>query len=192
MTSSQIPESMSAQVLHSATLEPREKPFWGTAEQRPGSLSGIRHQGSWCESLRVLVADGNQDSADELGWWLHRCGHDPSVVYDGPTALRVAAMHRPQVVLLHLEIPQMDGCRVAKQLRHDFPRWECLLIGITGRTDEARYRQSIESGVDLLLIEPYRLLILETLLSLESVRVQRVRSERCTGLLANMEPTPQE
>lgn len=124
--------------------------------------------------IRVLVVDSDPEVADELAWWLHCCGHTPRIAYDAHSALRMAAAQHPQLVLLNLEMPYFDGCQVARQLRFDFPRNDCFIIGITWRTDEERRRQSIEAGIDLLLIKPVERLIVETLLMLESVRAHKL------------------
>ncbi len=156
----------------------RRQPTTSRELSRPRSLSLGRR------SLRVLIVDNDQDMADELGWSLHRGGHNPRVAYDGQSALRLAAKQHPHLVLMNVELPQMDGCQVAKQLRLDFPRSECFIIGITWRTDAQRRSQSIEAGIDLLLIKPVELFLMETLLQLETVRVQRLRAEntvRCIG-----------
>jgi two-component system CheB/CheR fusion protein len=137
------------------------------------------------QALRVLVVDNDQEMADELAWWLHCCGHNPRIAYEGHDALRVAAKQQPQLVLLNLEMPHMDGCRVARQLRLDFPRNECLIIGVTWRTDEDRRRQSVEAGIDLLLIRPLDLWLVETLLMLESARTQRFQSQNTARLIGN-------
>lgn len=128
-------------------------------------------------ALHVLIVNDDQEIADEFAWWLHCGGHNPIIAYDGQTALRMAAMQLPDLVLLNLELPQMDGCQVAKQLRIDLPLKNCFIIGITWRTDEERRSQSIEAGIDLLLVMPIEMFLMETLLLLEASRVQRLLTE---------------
>src|SRR6476661_3754128 len=67
--------------------------------------------------LRVLVADDNKDAADSLAMLLKLWGHDASVVYDGAAAYRVAWNDRPDVLLLDIAMPNLDGYDLAGQLR---------------------------------------------------------------------------
>ncbi len=61
------------------------------------------------QSLRILVADDNQDSATSCCAFLKLCGHDVQVAYSGKSALAVANEFRPQVVILDIGMPEMDG-----------------------------------------------------------------------------------
>ena len=95
----------------------------------------------------------------------------------------MAAKLHPQLVLLNLEMPHMDGCQVTRQLRLDFPKDECFIIGVTWRTDAERRSQSIQAGIDLLLIKPIELFLVETLLLLEMVRAQRLLASKSARLI---------
>ena len=70
--------------------------------------------------LRVLVVNDEQETGDVLVSQVRRWGHAAHLAYDGRAALRVAAVQHPDVVLLDLEMPLMDGCQVARQLRARF------------------------------------------------------------------------
>lgn len=130
------------------------------------------------QGLRVMVTDSDQESADDIAWRLHCWGHDSIATYNGASALRSAAVHCPQVVLLDLEMPCIEGFKVARQLRLDFPTEECFIIGVTRRTDHQQRDASIPAGVDLLLIKPLTMMVLETLLMLERDRVHRMHVEK--------------
>jgi len=123
--------------------------------------------------LRVLVVDDDEDTADGLVWLVRRWGHAARIAYDGGIALQVAADQRPNVVLLDVEMPVIDGCQVARQLRLAFPRRECFIIALTGGTDERGRRQCLEAGIDLVLIKPVDSSVVETLLMLECERVNQ-------------------
>lgn len=128
--------------------------------------------------LRVLVVDDEKDTTDSLAWLVDRWGHVASLAYDGIAALRAAAAQRPDVVLLDIEMPFMDGCEVARHLRADVSRNECLIIAVTGRADHLRRQQCIEAGIDLLLIKPVNPSVVETLLLLENMRANRRRAQQ--------------
>ena len=77
-------------------------------------LESSQHLG---HSLRVLVVEDNVDAADSLSLLLRLYGHEVQVARSGPTALEMASAARPDVVLLDIGLPGMDGYEVAKRLR---------------------------------------------------------------------------
>ena len=121
--------------------------------------------------LRVLVADDNHDATDGCARLIRCWGHEVRWAYDAAAALEIAAAQRPDVVLLDIAMPLLDGCGLAQQLRLDARQKDCLLIAITGHADEQRRQRCAEAGIDLLLIKPVDCEILETLLTLESERL---------------------
>jgi CheY-like chemotaxis protein len=142
-----------------------------------GRVSRVGHVCASRRVLRVLVVDDEQDTTDGLVKLLCRWGHAARKAYDGLAALRVAADQHPDVVLLDLELPLMDGCQVAKQLRLNFSREECFIIAVAGRADDKRRQQCLEAGIDLLLIKPVDPEVMETLLLLECVRMNRLQRQ---------------
>jgi hypothetical protein len=68
-------------------------------------------------ACRILVVDDNVDTAESLGMLLGLEGHVVRVAHDGPSALRAAEEFRPEVVLLDIGLPRMDGYQVARHLR---------------------------------------------------------------------------
>ncbi len=123
--------------------------------------------------LRVLVVDDEQDTTDGLVRLVRRWGHTARMAYDGFNALRVAADQRPDVVLLDIAMPLMDGYQAARQLRLDFAGQEIFIIAVTGRGDSFCRQNREESGIDLVLIKPVDPEIVETLLMLEYERLNR-------------------
>ena len=111
--------------------------------------------------LRVLVVDDFRDAADSLALLLKLLGHDARAVYDGPTALRVAASFRPDVVLLDLGLPGLDGYAVARRLRGQVG----LLVAATGFGQEEDRRRCREAGFDRFLLKPLDLGELQRVLS---------------------------
>jgi PAS domain S-box-containing protein len=104
-------------------------------------------------TLRVLVVDDNVDAADSVALLMRMDGHEVRTAYDGPTALRVAPEFRPQVVLLDIGMPGMDGYEVARRLRGEFGR-EVLLVAMTGFGQEEDRRRATEAGFDHHLVKP--------------------------------------
>ena len=117
-------------------------------------------------SRRILVVDDNQDSASSLGMLLKLNGQDVRVVFDGPAALTMAEAFLPQLVLLDIGMPGMDGFEVAKRLRASAPLAHTRIVALTGWGREEDRRRTRESGFDEHLTKPVRMEALHTLLSM--------------------------
>jgi CheY-like chemotaxis protein len=114
--------------------------------------------------LRVLVVDDNRDAADSLSRLIHLWGNDARTAYGGAAALEMTMALKPQVVLLDLSMPRIDGCQVARQLRQQTAFADTLLIAITGWMDQAHRLLCDEVGFDQYLIKPIDLARLKNLL----------------------------
>jgi CheY-like chemotaxis protein len=99
-------------------------------------------------SLRVLVADDNRDSALSWSILVEGQGHDVEVAYDGLAALKAAEAIKPQVALLDIGMPHMDGFEVARRIRAT--RWgrNAYLVAITGWGQARDKALAIEAGFD--------------------------------------------
>jgi PAS domain S-box-containing protein len=103
---------------------------------------------------RILVVDDNEDSAEMLAKLLARSGHDARTAYTGPTALVVAAECLPDVVLLDIGLPGINGYEVARRLRL-IPRLEGVkIVAMTGYGQEADLRLAQEAGFDSHQVKP--------------------------------------
>lgn len=103
--------------------------------------------------LRVLVVDDNEDAAKAMGYLLEMQGHQVTLAFDGPGALSAAAAQVPELVLLDIGLPGMDGYAVAGLLRaagHD----RAALIAITGYGQNEHVHRSTEAGFDRHLVKP--------------------------------------
>src|SRR5262249_5465198 len=105
---------------------------------RQSSASGV------LSPNRLLVVDDNRDAADSLAMMLRFRGSDVQVVYDGPAALEAMATYRPQVVLLDIGMPGMDGHEVARSIRMRPEFGEVVLVAMTGWGQEDDRRRSKE------------------------------------------------
>jgi two-component system CheB/CheR fusion protein len=114
---------------------------------------------------RVLVVDDNVDAAESLATLLAIDGHHVRVAYSGPEAVEVARVFAPDVVLLDLGLPGMDGCAVACALRADPTLRGACLIAVSGYGQEQDRRRSREAGFDHHLVKPVAPDVLRTLLA---------------------------
>ncbi|MGE5278987.1 MAG: ATP-binding protein, partial [Acidobacteriota bacterium] len=114
--------------------------------------------------LRVVVADDNPDAADALGMLLQMEGDDVLVAYDGVTVLAHAETFQPNVVLLDIGMPGMDGLEVARRLRASPTTRESLLIAISGWATAEDRTRSKGAGFDHHFLKPFEISALEALL----------------------------
>jgi PAS domain S-box-containing protein len=103
---------------------------------------------------RVLVVDDMRDSGDSLGTLLRLYGMEVCVAHDGRSALDAAREFRPDVVLLDVGLPGMDGLEVARQLRADPHTRSAALVAVTGFGQDEDRRKTREAGFDLHLVKP--------------------------------------
>jgi CheY-like chemotaxis protein len=103
--------------------------------------------------LRVLVVDDNRDAAESLSMMLRLDGHEVRMAHDGPAALEVARLFRPEVVLLDIGLPGSSGYDVARQLQEQVSRPR-LLVAMTGYGSAEDQRRSQEAGLDHHLVKP--------------------------------------
>jgi PAS domain S-box-containing protein len=103
---------------------------------------------------RVLVVDDNIDAATTLGMIVRALGHETCVVHDGTQALKVATDFRPEIVLLDIGMPGLDGYEVAKRLRIANKDYSVRIVGVTGWGSEADRQRSQDAGFDLHLVKP--------------------------------------
>ncbi len=114
---------------------------------------------------RILLVDDNQDSSRSLAVLLRAAGGEVELAFDGPSALEAALRAKPDVVLLDIGLPGMDGYEVAQRLRKEVGLEKTLLIAITGYGGEDDRRRSQEAGFNAHLVKPVDLAALQTLLA---------------------------
>ena len=104
-------------------------------------------------SLRILVADDNRDAADTLRLALEINDYSVAVAYDGAEALRTAERFEPQVALLDIGMPGMNGFDLASALRQRFGR-QILLVAVTGWSQANDIARGVEAGFDRHFAKP--------------------------------------
>jgi CheY-like chemotaxis protein len=112
------------------------------------------------------VVDDNHDAADSLAMVLEMLGADCHVAYDGASALEAVPRFRPEVVLLDLAMPGMDGYEVAQRLREEMGSAAPRLVALTGWGQPDDRRRTRETGFDHHLVKPVELGALQSLLAL--------------------------
>jgi len=115
---------------------------------------------------RILVVDDNVDAAEALGELLRDYGHEVATAHDGTRALDQARLHRPDIVLLDISMPEMDGYEVAKRIRGELGLGDALLVALTGFGEDGHRRLAREAGFDQHVTKPVDTSKLEELLKL--------------------------
>ncbi|MBI3909450.1 MAG: response regulator [Armatimonadetes bacterium] len=117
------------------------------------------------QSKRVLVVEDNAHTAETLAEILGLWGHTVRVAYDGPAAIEAARRLQPQVVLLDIGLPGMDGFEVARRLREQVGLDDATLVALTGYGREEDRRRCLEAGFGYHLVKPVDLADLQQLLA---------------------------
>ncbi|MEX0717800.1 MAG: PAS domain S-box protein [Planctomycetaceae bacterium] len=105
-------------------------------------------------SLRVLVVDDNVGAAKMLSMLVKAVGHDVRTAHDGPTGLQAALDYRPDVVLLDIGLPKMNGYEVAKHIRNEAVLENVVLVAMTGYGQDEDRKRSQEAGINHHLVKP--------------------------------------
>lgn len=113
----------------------------------------------------MLVVDDNVDAARSLAKLLQICGHETRVAHRGREALEVAYPFKPEVVLLDIGLPDMNGYDVARRLRSEPSLEGMLVVALTGWGNEENKRESKEAGFDFHLTKPVDAAEIHTILA---------------------------
>ena len=105
-------------------------------------------------SLRILVVDDNKDSADSLAMMLRVMGNDARTAYDGQQGVDVAREFRPDVVLLDIGMPKLNGYEACRRIRQQAWSADVSIIAMTGWGQEEYRRRSQEAGFDQHMVKP--------------------------------------
>ena len=128
---------------------------------------GLRQQPEADERgpARILLVEDNVDAADALAELLRLWGHEVEVVHDGASAMQSASARRPDVILLDIGLPGMDGYQVAGALRRLPELQGTLIVALTGYGQESDRQRSARAGFDCHLVKPVDLEELRRLVS---------------------------
>jgi PAS domain S-box-containing protein len=114
---------------------------------------------------RILAVDDNRDAANSLALMLRMMGHEPRTAYDGEEAVQAAELFRPEIVLLDIGLPKLNGYEAARQIRQQPWGNGMALIALTGWGQEADKERCFEAGFDRHLTKPVDTAALEKLLA---------------------------
>jgi CheY-like chemotaxis protein len=122
------------------------------------------------DRLRAVVVDDNVDAAESLADLLRLLGHEVAIAHDGPTGLAAARSFRPDLVLLDIGLPGMDGYEVARRLQSDSDS-SAVIVAVSGYGRDEDRRLSREAGMKHHFVKPIEFRALRALL--ESVCGER-------------------
>lgn len=114
--------------------------------------------------FRILVVDDNHDSALSLAMMLSLMGHETRTAHDGEAAVSTAETFLPQVILLDIGLPKLNGYEVAQRIRQQAWGTGMFLIAVTGWGQDEDRRRSEEVGMNLHMVKPVEPAALEGLL----------------------------
>jgi signal transduction histidine kinase len=130
---------------------------------------------------RILIADDNNDALESLATLLQLSGHEVYTATNGGTALQSAERHLPEVALLDIGMPMLDGYEVAKRIRAQPWGQRITLVALTGWGQDSDRRRSREAGFDSHLVKPLDLETLTDLLARLPVNAVRARPAASGG-----------
>jgi CheY-like chemotaxis protein len=115
--------------------------------------------------FRILVVDDNHDSALSMAMMLSIMGHETRTAHDGESAVTTAESFLPEVVLLDIGLPKLNGYEVAQRIREEPWGASMFLIAVTGWGQDEDRERSSEVGLNLHMVKPVEPSALEKLLA---------------------------
>lgn len=127
---------------------------------------------------RVLIADDNEDAATSLAMLLNMSGHEARTAPDGLEALTIGAAFAPEVILLDIGMPKLNGYDTARRIREQPWGVRIVLVALTGRAQDEDRRRSHEAGFDFHLVKPVDPAALEKLLAVTPAAAEALDTRR--------------
>jgi PAS domain S-box-containing protein len=165
--------------MHGGTIEARSSGLMEGSEfilrlpaqiKQPGSLSAKATEYTSVMPRRILIVDDYPNAAESLARWLRRMGNEVEIALDGLQAVEAAERLRPEIVLLDIGLPKLNGYEVAKKIRSQSWGREMVLVALTGwGQEEDRHRTSV-AGFDVHLVKPVDHVQLATVLGASEAR----------------------
>ena len=126
--------------------------------------------------LHVLIVDDDKRRGAGNGNIIEDMGHSVELAGNGITALRMAAVNRPDAVLLNTNLSASDDCDVSGHLRSDYPVQPPLIIGFASHTNSLTRWRCVKTGMDLVLEAPLNIEAIEVVLLFECAKLATKRS----------------
>jgi len=121
---------------------------------RPASHAGVVEPPSPTVQRRVLIVDDSEDGAESLAMLLQLSGHETHVAHDGVEAIEAAEKLHPDILLLDIGLPRLNGYEVCHRLRKEPWAKNLVLVALTGWGQEEDRHRSREAGFDAHLVKP--------------------------------------
>ena len=138
-----------------------------TGANEPGPEQSAPNSGE--QSLTILVVDDNVDAARTLMMFLQACGHRCEMAQDAEQALQMARQQRPQVFILDIGLPGMNGRELARQLRQDPHTRDARILALSGYAQPQEQAAALAAGFDHYLVKPVDVELLLRLLREKSL-----------------------
>jgi CheY-like chemotaxis protein len=160
--------------MHGGSVEARSEGYGHGSEftvRLPAVLvAPVRDKGAEEEIIpssgrRILVVDDNRDSAISLGMLLQLMGNEVHTAHDGLEAVQAAEVFRPDVVLLDIGLPKLNGYEAARRIREQPWGGDTVLVAVTGWGQEEDKRRAKEAGFNFHMVKPLEPAALEKLLA---------------------------
>lgn len=135
------------------------------AAQVEGSGAVVQSEAAASVRRRILVADDNLDAAESLAMLLTMMGHEVRAAHDGAQAVEQAEQFRPDLILMDVGMPRLDGLQAATQIRSMDWGASPVIVALTGWGQDADRKRSKEAGCDVHLVKPLDFERLTTLLT---------------------------
>jgi len=117
-------------------------------------------------SNRVLIVDDNRDAADGLGRLIQSSGCESKVVYNGQDAITETAEFQPDMVLLDIGMPGLNGYETVREIRHRRSDMHLIVVAVTAWSRDDDKRRAYDSGFDLHVAKPMSKKTLDELLAI--------------------------
>jgi CheY-like chemotaxis protein len=140
-------------------------PTAGAQPSRVGDPANDDGETCGVSKCRILVVDDNRLSSDSTAMLLRMMGHDLAIARDGIQGMECARAFRPDVILLDIGLPQLNGYETARRIREQPWGKDIFLIAVTGFGQEEDRRRSLEAGFDYHMVKPVNFVELEKKLS---------------------------
>jgi DNA-binding response OmpR family regulator len=131
----------------------------------PNPVQSTNSSDTALRRYRILVVDDNHDSALSLAMVLSIMGHETRTAHDGETALATAEEFHPDVVLLDIGLPKMNGYEVAQRIREKTWGTAMFLIAVTGWGQAEDRARSAEVGLNMHMVKPVEPSVLQAVLA---------------------------
>lgn len=150
--------------MHNGTIEARsDGPGTGSefvvrlpmmAEQSSAAGRAGDEQEFPASTHRILIVDDNRDAADTLGTMLQLMGNEIRITYDGEDAVRAAGEFRPQIVLLDIGLPKLNGYEACRRIRQELWGKDMILFAVTGWGQDEDKQKARDAGFDRHMVKP--------------------------------------